>query len=106
MKEVRDVLAPSRHGGPAIPVRIYVPHEVTPQNSHPLVFWIHGGGWVYGSITSDDRIARKVAKVRVEPREGGLLGGREGGSMDRCRLDSSVSMDKSYARGDGGTDQR
>ncbi len=48
--------------GPAspIPLRIYVPQEsATPL---PVVLWLHGGGFVVGSLDSYDGLARELAQ--------------------------------------------
>jgi acetyl esterase len=54
--------------GPAgtLPMRLYVPRGTT--GPSPLLFFIHGGGWVYGDLESHDGICRYLteqAGVRV-----------------------------------------
>jgi len=41
-----------------IPVRYYVPHGSSP---FPLLIYFHGGGWVFGSITSYDHLCQNIA---------------------------------------------
>lgn len=47
--------------GPAgnIPVRVYTPEGSGP---FPILLYYHGGGWVIGSIHSNDTLARKLAR--------------------------------------------
>jgi acetyl esterase len=56
--EVRDIEAP----GPAgpIPVRLYVPSASSPP---PLTIFLHGGGFVAGSISTHDHVCRDLAKA-------------------------------------------
>lgn len=58
MGEVRDLVA----AGPAgdIPLRLYRPAGVADTKAPALVY-IHGGGWVIGSIESHDRVCRQIA---------------------------------------------
>jgi acetyl esterase len=44
--------------GAEIPVRIYTPSGMAP---FPLTVWIHGGGWVIGSIETNDSTCRALA---------------------------------------------
>lgn len=53
--EVLDLVAPTRGGG--IPVRVYRPAHPAPL----LAAYVHGGGWVAGSIELADRICRRLA---------------------------------------------
>lgn len=46
-------------GGP-IPVRIYRP---TPAPLHPVVQFMHGGGWVIGDLDSHDPLCRALANA-------------------------------------------
>lgn len=56
--EVRDILVPGEAG--EIPVRIYDP---APEKTLPLVIYLHGGGWVMGSIGVVDRPCRQLANA-------------------------------------------
>lgn len=47
-------------GSESIPVRIYRPEEAS-AGPVPTVLWIHGGGWVTGSLHTADTLAREVA---------------------------------------------
>lgn len=44
----------------AVPVRIYRP-EAAHDHPVPTVLWIHGGGWVTGSLHTADALARSIA---------------------------------------------
>lgn len=55
MQRVRDHWIDSPHG-PTVPVRVYEPREM----QRTLVY-LHGGGWVSGSVNSFDRVARTLA---------------------------------------------
>ncbi len=87
MASVSDHLAPGPHGD--VPVRVYVPEGVHPHplpegegSRHPRDFstslrsarndnggglpvcmWFHGGGWVIGSVETNDATARALAKA-------------------------------------------
>ncbi len=50
--EIRDELADGR-----VPVRIYSPPESGP---HATLVWLHGGGWVTGSLETGDIAARAL----------------------------------------------
>lgn len=53
---IKDLCIPGPHG--EIPIRIYSPLGVGP---FPVVVFLHGGGWVLGSINTGDGIARAIA---------------------------------------------
>ncbi len=55
---VSDVAAPGPHGD--VPVRVYVPvtDDAAPL---PVCVWFHGGGWVVGSIATNDPTCRALA---------------------------------------------
>ncbi|MFA5400473.1 MAG: alpha/beta hydrolase [Dehalococcoidia bacterium] len=55
-EKVFSVTDASVHDG--LPVRIYRPSN---QAGLPLILYIHGGGWVVGSIATHDSICRKLA---------------------------------------------
>src|SRR5688572_78802 len=44
--------------GGTIPVRVLVP----PQGARGVIVYLHGGGWVIGSIDEYDTVARKLAE--------------------------------------------
>jgi acetyl esterase len=52
---VWDVEIPCATG--RVPVRFYAPHGTGP---HPVLVWIHGGGWVTGDLDITDGIARQL----------------------------------------------
>lgn len=52
--EVRDLVAPSSHGG--IPLRLY-----RPRGAQGVVVVFHGGGWLMGGIASFDATSRYLA---------------------------------------------
>lgn len=45
--------------GTEIPVKIHRPKGI--KNTLPIVFYIHGGGWVLGDDTTHDRLVRELA---------------------------------------------
>jgi acetyl esterase len=53
----KDVLIPVFGG--AIGARVYTPEGLGP---HPIVVFYHGGGWVIGSLTSHDNVARNICR--------------------------------------------
>jgi acetyl esterase len=56
--EVRDVAVPSPCG--AVPLRVYRPDGEGPL---PLVAYVHGGGWMLGSVESFDSVVRALANA-------------------------------------------
>jgi acetyl esterase len=60
VREVADRSIPGPQGAPALPVRIYRPHRHEKGEPRPTVVYLHGGGWVLGSLDSHDSIARGV----------------------------------------------
>ena len=56
IEHVRDVLAPGAAG--QLPVRLYHP---APGELRPLLVYLHGGGWVTGSVEIADTPARALA---------------------------------------------
>ena len=60
---VSDVAAPGPHGD--VPVRVYVPKGEVPASAGttglPVCVWFHGGGWVVGSIATNDPTCRALA---------------------------------------------
>jgi len=57
VSSVEDLTATTDDG--ELPVRLYKP--ATAGTTTPLVFFIHGGGWQMGSISSHDGICRAIA---------------------------------------------
>ncbi len=53
---VREILVPGPAG--ALPARVYDPD---PDRELPLVVYLHGGGWVMGSVRAADRPCRRLA---------------------------------------------
>ena len=43
-----------------IPLRLYRPRQL-PKGPAPLVVYLHGGGWVAGSLDSHDKVCRRLA---------------------------------------------
>jgi cation diffusion facilitator CzcD-associated flavoprotein CzcO/acetyl esterase/lipase len=56
--EVRDLIVPGPGGN--IPVRVYDP---APEETKPLLVYLHGGGWVKGSIAVVDKPCRELANA-------------------------------------------
>jgi acetyl esterase len=56
LHRVRDVLVP---GAPPVATRLYEPAA----DARPLVVYFHGGGWVFGDLTSHDRACRRLAQA-------------------------------------------
>jgi acetyl esterase len=54
---VEDRTIPGPSGD--IPVRIYTPEGDSP---FPVLVWLHGGGWVLGSVNTNDPICRSLTK--------------------------------------------
>ena len=58
MAEGRDLRVPGRVG--EIPARLYVPRNAAAAS--PGLLYLHGGGFVIGSISTHDRLARELAE--------------------------------------------
>jgi acetyl esterase/lipase len=56
-----DKMAPGPKGSPDVFVRVYQPTDRPP--TLPALLWIHGGGYVLGSVERDDLLAKHLAKV-------------------------------------------
>ena len=57
---VSDHLAPGPHGD--VPVRVYVP-VTDDAGPLPVSMWFHGGGWVIGSVATNDATCRALANA-------------------------------------------
>ena len=57
---VSDHLAPGPHGD--VPVRVYVP-ATDDAGPLPVCMWFHGGGWVIGSVATNDATCRALANA-------------------------------------------
>ncbi|KOV81401.1 alpha/beta hydrolase [Nocardia sp. NRRL S-836] len=51
--DVEDLVVPA---DPAVPVRVYRPHD-----AQGAVIWLHGGGWVVGDVVTEHPWASRVA---------------------------------------------
>lgn len=56
--QVRDLTIPGPGG--VLPARVYHP---APDDQRPVVLYLHGGGWVLGSLDSHDWVCRELASV-------------------------------------------
>ncbi len=61
VKKVIDTQVNYEEGN--VPVRIYYPTKKTVNTPTPAIFFIHGGGFMYGSIEEYDMAVKKLAKV-------------------------------------------
>lgn len=57
-----DRRVPGPEGAPEVLVRVYQPAERS-DDPLPALLWIHGGGYVLGSVERDDLLARHLSKV-------------------------------------------
>ena len=58
MRETRDLGVPGRRG--SVRARLYVPGDAA--TSSPGLLFLHGGGFVIGSLSTHDRLARELAE--------------------------------------------
>ena len=56
-----DHLIPSLAGEPDVPVRFYAPKNTC--TNLPALLWIHGGGYVLGSMLEDDYIVKQMVEA-------------------------------------------
>ncbi|CAM9401485.1 unnamed protein product [Laminaria digitata] len=64
MDEVHDVTLAVKHG--EVPLRIYVPSRSASRSSRTyngVILWMHGGGWMFGSVESHETISRDLAEA-------------------------------------------
>ena len=45
-----------------VPLRIYYPSKKCMKEARPIIFYIHGGAFVYGNIEQYDMLAKKIAR--------------------------------------------
>ncbi|MDJ0390788.1 alpha/beta hydrolase [Roseomonas sp. E05] len=60
LPEVRPLEAPGLAG--AVPLRLYRGAEV-PREGLPCLLYLHGGGWVLGSLETHDWVCRRLARL-------------------------------------------
>ena len=58
VRAVRDVLVPGAAG--SLPARVYHPD---PGRRPPVVLYVHGGGWLLGSVRAADRPVRRLVRA-------------------------------------------
>ena len=56
----RDEFVPGPQGDPDVRVRVYQPKDQS--GALPVLYWIHGGGYVMGDIDQDDRLMMQLVK--------------------------------------------
>ena len=56
-----DHLVPSLAGEPDVPVRFYAPKNASA--NLPALLWIHGGGYVLGSMLNDDYMVKRMVEA-------------------------------------------
>ena len=56
-----DRVVPGPQGAPEVPIRVYRPVEGP--STLPGLFWIHGGGYVLGSIQQDDLMMQHIVEA-------------------------------------------
>ena len=63
MAKQKDFQIPSREVGRTILVRVYQPKLTQKVNELPIVLFVHGGGWSFGSIQVYDNLVRSIAEA-------------------------------------------
>jgi acetyl esterase/lipase len=53
-----DYLVPGPEGAPEVPVRVYRPKDS--EGQLPALFWIHGGGYMFGDMEQEDLVASPI----------------------------------------------
>lgn len=63
--EIYDIEIPRHHtlAGSPIPARIFVPEGEEPINGWPCTIFFHGGGWVLGSIDTENSYCTHLAEL-------------------------------------------
>jgi triacylglycerol lipase len=46
--------------GPDIPIRVFTPEGVRPENGWPVMMYYHGGGWVLGNIDTENTVCTNL----------------------------------------------
>lgn len=46
-----------------VPLRIYYPDKECQTEAYPVIFYIHGGAFMYGSVADYDMLAKKIARA-------------------------------------------
>ena len=62
--ETYDIAIPRKHtqlDAGSIPARVFVPHGERPAAGWPCTIWYHGGGWVLGSIDTENSYCTHLA---------------------------------------------
>jgi acetyl esterase/lipase len=55
--KTEDVTVSRREScGPSVPIRCFTPPGAPPQAGWPLVLYVHGGGWVFGDIGTENTV--------------------------------------------------
>ena len=101
--EKEDRKAPGPEGAPEVPVRVYRPKDSS--GTLPRVLWIHGGGYVVGSVEQDDLVAQHVyaelaAQIQPRYRRLGERYDRHMGPLEAASLalSSKVSLHETIER--------
>lgn len=65
LAEVTTIPEPSIPGDSTLNVNVFAPHSDSPEGPHPVLVWIHGGGYVAGSPASPWYDGRSFARDGV-----------------------------------------
>lgn len=66
MKDIYDIQIPRKYTNVEnsnIPARVFVPEGKKPENGWPCTVWYHGGGWVLGSIDTENSYCTHLAEL-------------------------------------------
>ncbi len=59
--KIQDISISRREtSGPNIPIRCFTPPGVPPRSGWPLVHYLHGGGWVFGDIDTENTVCTNI----------------------------------------------